>query len=386
MANVIQAVFQNEFAGYSARHQVPRDQQRAAQAIQRCRTAALGAHAAVCEQGHVEGVHYNSCRHRSCPQCNGALRSQWLERTLSQLLDCPHYHLIFTIPSELHPLWRCNRRLFDGLLFRCSAAALRVLTESDRYLGAQVGMLSCLHSWGRNLSVHPHVHMLVTGGGLSEQGRWRASRKGFLVPTRALMPLFRGKLLAALREALGRGRLVVPSERSPGQTRSLLNRLGRVKWNVHARSRYDHGEGVLKYLARYVRGGPLRPSQVHRRGDVLELHYQDHRHGASRLCLDVDGFISRVLTHVPCARMHTLRRYGLYARSNAGARTAMRAELDEAEPEPGLGTRRARAPKPPWARPVHTCPHCGGPLRFVRVALAARGPPGTAGLPSALAG
>jgi hypothetical protein len=214
-----------------------------------------------CPDGHVERVWYNSCRHRFCPQCAQLQIAQWLERQRARLLACDHYHVIFTLPRELNPLWLANGRELASLLFHAAWATLSEVLGDPKYLGATPGMIAALHTWGQTLVLHPHLHCLVTGGGLAGD-TWQAVRNSYLLPARVVMPVFRGKFLAAVHHALDAGQLTVPPSLSLPQLRMLLNRLGRQQWHVQIMQRYAHGQGVATYLARYLRGGPLKPSRI----------------------------------------------------------------------------------------------------------------------------
>lgn len=245
----MQEAFRRGFSGYAQSRRVPIHVHRAARAIQDCRTAALGGHVSGCPEGHVRRVHYNSCRHRSCPQCAQSRVERWLEARRSQLLPCAHFHVVFTTPHELEPLWISDRQRMVDLLFRAVRDTLLELLGDARHLGARPGILATLHTWGRTLSFHPHIHCLVTGGGLGEDG-WRSVRNGYLLPVRIVRALFRGKLLAALREALAKDALRLPPALSPTRTANLLRTLERRPWNVRIQERYAHGNGVLIYLGR----------------------------------------------------------------------------------------------------------------------------------------
>jgi hypothetical protein len=284
----------------------------------------------------VHRVHYNSCKHRSCSQCAFLHVERWLVRQCERLLDCAHFHIIFTVPSELNAYWRYNKKLFARLLFRAVCDTLLQLLGDARYLGAAPAMLAALHTWGQTLAVHPHVHVLVTAGGVTIDGQWRVATKSCLLPRRVLMQLFRGKLRAALVEAAECGELRLPPDRTLAQLRGLLNKLGRVDWNVKILQRYAHGRGVATYLARYVRGGPIGNSRlVHYRDGRVTIRYRDNREldaasGRGRpktTSLPVQDFLGRVLEHVPPPRMHTVRWCGLYASSRRDdlnrARTAL---------------------------------------------------------------
>ena len=230
-----------------------------------------------CPNGHVERVWYNSCRHRACPQCNGLAKEQWLERTRARLIDCAHWHVVFTIPHQLNVLWMLNTDAMMGALFAAARDTLLELLSDPRHLGAQPGMMLALHTWGRSLNLHPHLHALVSDGGLHD-GRWVQPRRSHFLPATVVMQLFRGKLLDALRQLHQRGELRLPDGLSAERLVSLLNRLGRkVKWNVRVCARYEHGRGVSVYLARYVKGGPFRNTQIVRAGESqIVFRYTPH--------------------------------------------------------------------------------------------------------------
>src|SRR5215211_8719754 len=261
----LQTIFQDAFPAYEQTHLLPTHVRRAARAIMQCRTAALGGHVQACPDGHMARIWYNSCRHRSCPQCAYLQTERWLALQQTRLLACDHYHVIFTLPHELNPLWLANVPVMTTLLFQAVRDTLLDLLADPKYLGAQPGILAALHTWSQTLVLHPHVHCLVTGGGLTADGSWKAVRNGFLLPARVVMAVLRGKMLDALRRAFARDALVLPEAMRPQQFFNLLNRLGhptQTRWNVHIMERYAHGAGVVTYLARYLRGGPLKNARL----------------------------------------------------------------------------------------------------------------------------
>src|SRR5574341_64951 len=211
----LQDIFCGAYPDYERTHPLPAHVRRAARAIMQCRTAALGGHVQACPDGHVSRVWYNSCRHRSCPQCAYLQTERWLALQRARLLACDHYHVIFTLPHELHPLWLANVPVMTTLLFQAVRDTLYALLAAPKYLGARPGIIAALHTWSQTLVLHPHVHCLVTGGGLTPDGHWKAVRNGFLLPVRVVMAVFRGKLLSALRRAFARDELVLPEAMRP---------------------------------------------------------------------------------------------------------------------------------------------------------------------------
>jgi hypothetical protein len=336
----LQDIFRQHYPVYERTYRVPSHQRKAARAIMKCRTAALGGHVQSCPDGHFSRIWYNSCRHRACPQCAFIESERWLAKQRSRLLACPHYHVIFTVPHELNPIWHTNMQQLSGLLFQAVRDTLMELLGDRKYLGAKPGLMLAFHSWGRSLVLHPHVHALVSGGGLDRDGQWQAVRNGFLLPVRVVMALFRGKFIGGLCRLHERGELDLPAEMSGQSFINLLKRLGhpkKTRWNVHIRERYAHGEGVATYIARYMRGGPLSNRQlVDASGAQVTFQYKDHRGGSSvgqaaRRCmrLPASAFIRRVLLHVPAPNTQVVRFYGLYHASKSAVLSQCQAQLGQ---------------------------------------------------------
>src|SRR5574341_1323232 len=310
-AVTLQAILQTAFVPFAQAHRQPPRVWRAARAVMRCRTAALGGRVRRCPAGHMTAIAYNACRHRACPPCGRHRIGQWLDRWQQHLLPTDHFHVVFTLPSELHDLWRWNRPAMTDLLFTAVRETLLTLLGDPRWLGAQAGVLAALHTWGRTLTLHPHVHCLVTGGGLDPAGHWRPVRTGFLLPVAVVRTLVRGKVLGALEALSTAGQLVLPppSLDAPG-LRRLLRAAARRKWNVRIAERYPHGRGVVKYLAAYVRGGPIKDHRfVAFAGERVTFRYGNHRQpdpdGKPRqqdLTLSVHDFLGRWSEHVEIGR------------------------------------------------------------------------------------
>lgn len=242
-----------------------------------CRTSVLGGHLWGCPDGHESRVVWNSCKHRGCPKCSGMERERWLDRMRRLLvLDCGYHHVVFTVPHELNELWRWNRSWFADLVVRSSRETLLQLLGQRRWLGALPGMVLSWQTWGRNLIDHLHVHVLVTAGGWTGSS-WKPLRYDYLVPTAVLRSVYRGKLRTRLLAGLSSGEMVPPNTWSAADVRHLLKKLYRKEWCVHVQPRYRHGRGVMTYLARYVRGGPLREHQLRQLTDThVSFCYTDH--------------------------------------------------------------------------------------------------------------
>jgi len=336
----LQTLFQDAFPAYEHTHPLPAHVRKAARALMQCRTAALGGHVQACPDGHMARIWYNSCRHRACPQCAYLQTEHWLALQQARLLACDHYHVIFTLPHDLNPLWLANVPVMSTLLFQAVRETLFDLLAAPKYLGAQPGVIAALHPWSQTLVLHPHLHCLVTGGGLTPDGHWKAVRNGFLLPARVVMAVFRGKMLGALRRAFARDALGLPEAMRPQQFFNLLNRLGhptKTRWHVHIMERYAHGAGVVTYLARYLRGGPIKNARlVAWDGEHVTFTYrpraQESASGGSarsRMTLSREAFLQRWLLHVPVSQSRVVRSYGLYHHTAAAALTRCRAQLGQ---------------------------------------------------------
>ncbi len=383
MECTLRGIFQQYFERYAERQRLPAYVHRAAYWIARCRTAELGGHVRRCPEGHVERAFYNSCHQRICPQCQGLATERWLERQRARLLGCAHHHLIFTIAHELNALWCWNRRAMAKLLFGAVRETLAELLGDEKYLGATPAYLAALHTWGRSLSLHPHVHVLIADGGLSAAGAWVKPRRSHFLPARVLMMLFRGKFLAVLRQGVERSKLRLPPDMSRERFGSLLNRLGRKKWNVHIRARYAHGEGVAAYLARYLRGGPLKNTQILNSGqERVSFRYRPHRDeddaGGEPLTMNLspEAFLARYLAHLPQPGLQTVRGYGLYGQRAGALLDQARAALGQppAEEPPVLRVEDFLARFRQTAD-TSRCPRCGANLRFVSLIAHGTAPP-----------
>jgi hypothetical protein len=383
MAVTLQEILQTSFAAYAAAHRVPHRVWRAAHAVMTCRTAMLGGHVRRCPQGHVTEIWYNSCRHRACPRCGGHRITQWLAGWQQQILPTDHFHVIFTLPSELHEVWRWNRALLTEVLFRSVRETLVTLLGDSQWLGAQPGILAALHTWGRTLALHPHVHCLVSGGGLDAEGQWHAVRTGYLLPGAVVRSLFRGKVLGAIEQLWLTGQLQFPPHLDDDGIRRVLVEAARQKWNIRIAERYPHGRGVMKYLARYVRGGPIKDHRlVAFDGSHVTFRYGNHRdldaHGKPRqaeLVLTIDEFLRRWSEHVPLPGGHMVRAWGLYASTQRPKLERCREQLPEKEASQVLPTGSEDDSPQDRDHPWEQCPVCQQPMVVTQVLPRAGAPP-----------
>lgn len=322
---LLQNIFKSSFHLY--KQPLPLKDIKAANAIIHCRTTEQGYDQLSCPNGHEDKQQPHSCRHRSCPLCAARSRHDWIEAQKHRLLNCPHYHIVFTLPHEYLPLWQYNRAWFTTLIFQACRDTLITLLEDKRYLGATPGLLMTLHTWGRQLTFHPHIHALVTAGGLSASNQWLAVEHDFLLPIRVVKALYKGKLQAAIRTALEKGSLTLPATLSSNELKQVHRGLYKKEWSVRIMPQYAQGKSVMLYLSRYLKGGPINPKQIiacdHQH--VL-FRYKDHRDNKTKTqSLHLMEFIRRILWHVPVPGLHVVRHYGLYASQSRDKRNRCRA-------------------------------------------------------------
>jgi len=375
------------------------DQLQVMSAIEQCRSAALGGHVERCEECGHSRIAYNSCRNRHCPKCQGAAARDWLAARKADLLPVGYFHLVFTLPAEIAPIAYQNKAVVYNLLFRAAAETLLTIAPTGqarglkahdpKHLGARIGATAVLHSWGSAMTHHPHVHMIVPGGGISLDGtRWVPCRPGFLLPVRVLSRLFRRLFLAGLAEAHAAGRLVffgeIESLRHCPAFKAHLAPLRRKNWFVYAKPPFAGPAAVLAYLARYTHRVAISNSRLlalDERG--VTFRYKDYRRdGQARyrtMTLAADEFIRRFLLHVLPKGFHRVRHYGLLASTGCKANIARAREL-VAAPIPEAAAPAARDATDPDTpadnRPP--CPCCGGTMIIVEVfgrGGTPRGPP-----------
>ena len=317
-------IFRQHAQVYRESHKLPRDHLRVMRAIEVCRTSSLGGHRDQCDHcGHLL-ISYNSCRNRHCPKCQTLQKEKWIEARSEDLLPIQYFHVVFTIPSELNPLVSMNRKIMYDLLFRSVSETIIVLANDPKHLGAKIGIIGVLHTWGQNLMDHPHIHCIVTGGGLSaDGGRWVPCRKGFFIPVRVMSTLFRGKFLGLLKKCFLLDDLAFPGSichlKQPGDFEIFRKQLYQKRWVVYCKPPFDGPKGVLQYLGRYTHRIAISNNRVldNRDGNVSFLwrdYADDNR--KKTMTLKADEFIRRFLLHILPERFVRIRHFGLLANRN----------------------------------------------------------------------
>ena len=366
----LQTIFQDAFPAYEQTPPLPPHVRTAAPAIRQCRTAALGGHIQACPDGHVARLWDNSCRPRACPQCASLQTERWLGLQQARLLACDHAHGRFPLPHALTPRWLANVSVMTTLGCQAVHDTLRTFLAAPTDLGAPPGSRAALHTWSQPLRLQPQGHGLVTGGGRTAAGQWKAVRHGCLLPVRVVMVGFRGKRLAALRQALARAELGLPEGMQPPQLRNLLQRLGhprKTKWKVPSRERSRHGAGVVRYLTRSVRGGPIHNARlVAWDGERVTCPCRPRQEAADggrpspqRRTWAVAALLQRWLLPVPGPPTRVVRASGLYHPTQADALASCRAHVGQ----PPVAAPVAVDWQPVWAQrgdqPPECCPTCG---------------------------
>jgi hypothetical protein len=331
-------------------------------AIARCRTPALGGHRDQCSSCAHQVISYNSCRNRHCPKCQGNARAKWLAARSAELLPVPYFHVVFTLPHELSALVLQNKRLLYDLLFRTSAATLLEVARDPKHLGADIGLLSVLHSWGQNLQHHPHIHCIIPAGGLAEdRSGWVAASPRFFLPVRVLSRVFRGKFAAGLNQLADQNKLQFHGSlidlAQPHCFRRFLHQLFRQEWVVYAKPPFGGAEHVLNYLARYTHRVAISNHRLVAFQDGrVSFRWKDYAHGGKKklMTLAADEFLRRFLLHVLPKGLVRIRHFGLFANRRRTAMLALCRSL--------LGPRLALAPQLPAQQ---LCPLCSGPMIMV---------------------
>jgi Putative transposase/Transposase zinc-binding domain len=352
-------------------------QRRVMTAIEICRTAALGGHVERCVDCAHTRVAFNSCRNRHCPKCQWAASQAWQEAREAELLPVPYFHLVFTLPAALAAIAYHNKTKVYGLLFKAAAETLITIAADARHLGAKIGVTGVLHTWGQNLSHHPHVHMIVPGGGISPKSdRWIACRPKFFLPVRVLSRLFRRLFLQGLAKLHAAGELQFFGDLSrladATAFQTHLAPLATTEWVVFSKRPFAGPEEVLRYFARYTHRVAIGNSRLVEIGDNhVAFRWKDYREtGRTRakvMQLGVDEFIHRFLLHVLPDGFHRIRHYGLFANGHRAEKLALCRKLLRVPTPPVENTPEGESDTSSDMRELPPCPCCGGRMRVTEV-------------------
>ncbi len=361
-----------------------RVERRVMSAIELCRTAELGGHVEGCRSCGAIRVAYNSCRNRHCPKCQGQACRDWLAARQGELLPVPYFHVVFTLPAEIAAIAFQNKAAVYTILFKAAAETLRTIAAEPRHLGAEIGLIAVLHSWGQTLSYHPHLHCIVPGGGICLDGRrWVSCRPGFFLPVRVLSRLFRRRFLEELRANFDAGILNFFGDLAglaePAAFTRLVAKVRRLDWVVYAKPPFGGPEQVLAYLGRYTHRVAIANSRlIDMADDRIAFRWRDYRHrGRTKvMTLNAHEFIRRFLLHTLPDGFHRIRHYGFLANGHRAARLELCRRLlaspqqDDIEPEA-----ESAAVTDERLATRHRCPCCGGPMSTLAIWRYGQAPP-----------
>jgi len=314
----------NQFGGeFRNSHVLSPVQAKAFSAIQNCRTAALGAHVDACDECGFEKISYNSCRNRHCPKCQTLTKEQWVEKQNQYLLNTGYFHVVFTLPENLNPIALRNQEIVYGLFFKAVSETLLELCSDSKYLGAKPGITAVLHTWGQNLMYHPHIHCIVTGGGLTKDAAWRTSRKKFFIPVKVLSRKFRGKFLCLLKQA----------------ELTFNSALYNDEWVVYCKPPFKNASKVIEYLGRYTHRVAISNRRILGLKDgKVTFSWRDYRDNNKNKTMTVAAveFIRRLMLHILPSGFRKIRHYGILAARDKSERIALCKKLTHTLFQPAI--------------------------------------------------
>jgi hypothetical protein len=363
-------IFRQHGPAYRQAHALPLHQHRLMQAIETCRTPALGAAVEWCDRCQYTHVQYRSCRNRHCPKCQGLARAQWLQQRKAELLPVEYFHVVFTLPEPVATLAFYNKEVVYDILFRATAETLLTIARDPKRLGVEAGFFAVLHSWGQNLHFHPHLHCVVPGGGLSpDHQRWIAGRRRFLLPVKVLSALFRRLFLQALEKAYAAGKLQFFGDlaplRHPPAFAGWLAPLKKKRWVVYAKPPFGGPQHVLEYLGRYTHRVAISNRRLlaleNGRVSVAWKDYRDPQRPNQVMTVSAEDFIRRFLQHALPPRFQRIRYYGFLANCHRTAQLALcrqRLATPCSDLLPQLADGRVLSAAPTGSSP-RACPQCG---------------------------
>ena len=377
-------IFRAHGAAYRQEHEghLNLPQLKVMSAVENCRTAALGGHVAVCTKCDHQHIAYNSCRNRHCPKCQGAAAQDWMQARIEDLLPVEYFHVVFTLPAQIADIAYQNKAAVYGLLFKAAAQTLLTIAADPNHLGAKIGMTSVLHTWGSAMTHHPHVHVIVPGGGLSPDGqRWIACRPGFFVPVKVLSRLFRRLFIEGLARSHKAGKLRFFGDlaklANPEIFAAHLAPLRKIDWVVYAKPPFGGPEAVLAYLSRYTHRVAISNHRlVSADGDMVAFRWKDYRikqgDRMKVMRLPTAEFIRRFLIHVLPSGFHRIRHTGFLANGIRRDRISKIRRLLDAEPSQ---TSVEGESDDPEDQDVHqSCPKCGGTMIVIETFLRGQTP------------
>lgn len=313
-------VFNQYGDNYLQSNPLPLDHLKVFYSLKACRTAVLGGHLNKCSSCEFTSNSYNSCKNRHCPKCQGMNQLKWIEDRNKDLLPVKYFHLVFTIPSELNHLCLTNRKVLYNILFKASSQTIKMLCKDEKHLGANPAILSVLHTWGQKLTEHPHIHMIVSAGGKTDDNKWKHSRKKFFIPVKVMSKVFRAKFLCGLKDALKDGEIIFVGKskflEGKNNFQKLINQMFKKAWVVYAKKPFKGAGGVLKYLGKYTHRIAISNHRILSvKNGMVRFLYKDYQDNSKQkhLTMNASEFIRRFLLHVLPSGFFKIRHYGIIA-------------------------------------------------------------------------
>lgn len=328
--NTVKDVFLKFFPQYKEKYKLSTAQAKASTAIINCRTARLGGHAYECEGCHHSSISYNSCRNRHCPLCQGVNKEIWVDQRKKDILNAPYFHVVFTMPEQLHTLIYHNQKLLYNLMYKAISETLTELSQDKKYIGAQIGFFSVLHTWGQDLHYHPHIHTVVLAGGLSEQNQWCKTSKKFFIPVKVLSKKFRGKFLYYLKQYYQQKKLKFFKQnqpyKRPEKFQELIDQCYALNWYSYTKRTFSGPLAVVEYLGRYTHRIAISNHRILSiNQDKVTFQVRDYKNNSNKNTVTMNGveFIRRFLMHILPKRFVKIRHFGILANRNRKTKLAL---------------------------------------------------------------
>ena len=315
----IQEILKIGLEEYIEKHKMVGYKQKVIKAIKNCKSEKIGAHKYVCDECGYEEIAYNSCRNRHCPNCQTGKKLKWIEARKEEVLNIKYYHVVFTIPSEIYKIAIQNQEKVYKIMFKASAETLQELAEDKKYLGGEIGFFSILHTWGQNLMYHPHIHCVVTGGGLTELGKWVEKEEDFFIPVKVMSRKFRGKFLSHMKETkldfYGKNKEL----ENPAIYNELIQSMYSKEWIVYCKEPFKNAESVIQYLGRYTHRVAISNERIIKIEDnKVRFKWRDYKDNnkMKEMTVTIEEFIRRFLIHILPPRFMKIRYYGILGNRN----------------------------------------------------------------------
>lgn len=357
----IQKILNKGLEKYKREHTIVSYKEKAINAIKDCKTAKIGAHKYICDECGYEEIAYNSCRNRHCPNCQITKKLKWIEARKEEVLNIKYYHVVFTIPSEIYNIAYQNQEKMYKILFKASSETLQELAEDKRYLGAEIGFFSVLHTWGQNLMYHPHIHLVVTGGGLSKINKWVEKEEDFFIPVKVMSRVFRGKYLYYMKKEKLEFYNKMKELENPAIYNELIQKMYNKEWIVYCKEPFRNAESVIQYLGRYTHRVAISNERILEVTETsVKFKWRDYKDNnkMKEMTVSIEEFIRRFLLHILPPYFMKIRYYGILGNRNKKkklikCKILTRTKINKKKKLPAL-----ELLKQTLGKDFNLCPHC----------------------------